>query len=96
MDGSLLKFLMNYLCASEQSVVLDGIKTSSRPVLSGVPQGSILGHILFVLYINYLPQGISEDTHLALYADDTKIWRSIRNEEDIVQLQKDINNLHMW
>ena len=52
--------------------------------------------ILFVLFINYLPQGISEDTHLALYADDSKIWRSIRNEEDIVQLQKHINNLHVW
>ena len=51
---------------------------------------------LFVLFINDLPQGISENTHLALYADDTKIWRSIRNEEDIVQLQNDINNLHMW
>ena len=50
----------------------------------------------FVLFINDLPQGISEDTHLALYADHTKIWRSIRNEEDTVQLQKDINNLHMW
>ena len=61
-----------------------------------IPQGSILGPILFVLFINDLPQGVSEDTHLALYADDTKIWRSIRNEEDIVQLQKDINNLHMW
>ena len=95
-DGSLLKFLMNYLGEREQSVVLDGIKSSSKPVLSGVPQGSILGPILFVLFINDLPQGISEDTHLALYADDTKIWRSIRNEEDIVQLQKDINNLHMW
>ena len=95
-DGSLLKFLMNYLGEREQSVVLDGIKSSSKPVLSGVPQGSILGPILFVLFINDLPQGISEDTHLALYADDTKIWRSIRNEEDIVQLQTDINNLHMW
>ena len=95
-DGSLLKFLMNYLGEREQSVVLDGIKSSSKHVLSGVPQGSILGPILFVLFINDLPQGISEDTHLALYADDTKIWRSIRNEEDIVQLQKDINNLHMW
>ena len=95
-DGSLLKFLMNYLGEREQSVVLDGIKSSSKPVLSGVPQGSILGPILFVLFIYILPQGISEDTHLALYADDTKIWRSIRNEEDIVQLQKDINNLHMW
>ena len=95
-DGSLLKFLMNYLGEREQSVVLDGIKSSSKPILSGVPQGSILGPILFVLLINDLSQGISEDTHLALYADDTKIWRSIRNEEDIVQLQKDINNLHMW
>ena len=87
---------MNYLGEREQSVILDGIKSFSKPVLSGVPQGSILGPILFVLFINDLPQGISEDTHLALYADDTKIWRLIRNEEDIVQLQKDINNLHMW
>ena len=79
-DGSLLKFLMNYLGEREQSVVLDGIKSSSKPVLSGVPQGSILGPILFVLFIIDLPQGISEDTHLALYADDTKIWRSIRNQ----------------
>ena len=69
-------------------VVLDVIKSSSKPVLSGVPQGSILEPILFVLFINDLPQGISEDTHLAPYADDTKIWRSIRNEEDIVQMQK--------
>ena len=46
--------------------------------------------------MNDLPQGISEETHLALYADDAKMWRSIRNEEDIVQLQKDINNLHMY
>ena len=55
-----------------------------------------LGPILFVLFMNDLPQDISEDTHLALYADDTKIWRSIKNEEDIFQLQKDINNFHMW
>ena len=89
-DGSLLKFLMNYLGRIEQSVVLDGINSSSRPVLSGVPQGSILGPILFVLFINDLPQG------MIIYADDTKVWRSIRNEEDIVQLQNDINNLHIY
>ena len=92
-DGRLLKFLKNYLCEREQSVVLDGVKSSSKPVLSGVPQGSILGPLLFVLFINDLHEGISTDT---LYADDTKIWRSIKNEADTAQLQRDVNILNFW
>ena len=95
-DGRLLKFLKNYLCEREQSVVLDGVKSSSKPVLSGVPQGSILVPLLFVLFINDLNEGISTDTHIALYADDTKIWRSIKNEADTAQLQRDINILNFW
>ena len=95
-DGRLLKFLKNYLCEREERVVLDGVKSSSKPVLSGVPQGSISRPLLFVLFINDLHEGISTDTHIALYADDTKIWRSIKNEQDIVQLQRDINILYFW
>ena len=95
-DGRLLKFLKNYLSGRNQCVVIDGFKSSMKPVLSGVPQGSIIGPILFVLFINDLPQGISPGTNIALYADDTKIWRSIKTNFDFEELQKDINYLHTW
>ena len=95
-DGRLLKFIMNYLSEREQCVVLDSIKSSMKAVLSGVPQGSILGPILFVLFINDLPKGLSSETSIALYADDTKIWRSIKNYNDMVSLQNDIDYLHSW
>ena len=55
-DGRLLKFIENYLYGQKQCVVLDNAKSSSKPVLSGVPQGSILGPIFFVMFINDLPQ----------------------------------------
>ena len=95
-DGRLLKFIQNYLQGREQSVVLENSASSSKPVLSGVPQGSILGPILFVLFINDLPSGLSQGTELALYADDTKIWRSIATQSDHQLLQNDIDYLNTW
>ena len=95
-DGRLLKFLQSYLQGREQSVVIENCVSSSKPVLSGVPQGSILGPILFVLFINDLPSGLSQGTELALYADDTKIWRGITSYSDHQLLQNDINYLNSW
>ena len=95
-DGRLLKFLRNYLSDRKQCVTIENCKSSSKGVLSGVPQGSILGPILFVLFINDLPQGIDPYTSLILYADDTKIWRKILNSKDLEILQKDIDYLHKW
>ena len=79
---------VNYLQWLYQCVIID-CKCFEKCVLSGVPQGSILGPILFVLFINNLPQGIDSNTNLVLYDDDTKLWRKITCDSDLAILQND-------
>ena len=64
------------------------------PVTSGIPQGSVLGPIMFLIYVNDLPEVVSST--VKLFADDTKLYRVIKNEEDKLQLQEDLNNLQKW
>ena len=95
-NGRLLRFLTNYLKDRGQCVVIDGHKSDMKPVASGVPQGSILGPLLFVLFINDIVEDINDGTNIALYADDTKIWRTIHSWVDHMILQDDINCLYRW
>ncbi len=95
-NGQLLLLLSNYLCGRFQSVVVNGCISDRLPVLSGVPQGSILGPSLFVLFINDISSGLNPGTNIMLYADDTKIWREMLVEEDYVILQRDIDHLLDW
>ena len=74
-------------------MTLDGVKSLWTDVLLGVPQGCVLGPILFVLYINDLPQVLNN--HCLLFADDTKIY-SIVTDGDIFRKQQDIDNPVMW
>ena len=73
--GNLLNWIQNYLSDRHQSVIIDGKESDSLPVTSGVPQGSMLGPLFFVFYINDLPNVCN--SWVSLYADDAKVFRKI-------------------
>jgi hypothetical protein len=92
----LLDWFKDYLTDRKQRVTIDGHHSTWLPVTSGVPQGSILGPLLFLLYINDLPTKLNNDTDCAIFADDTKIGRPIQSPDDETKLQQDIDNLSTW
>ena len=71
------------------SLVLNGCKSRWKKVLSGVPQGSILGSLLYTIYVNDLHQSISSS--IFMFADDTKLIHSIQSIADQILLQADLN-----
>ena len=87
-------WIQAFLGNRSQQVVIDGEESDSIPVNSGVPQGSVLGPILFLAYINDLPGGIS--SQVRLFADDTALYLTIKGEEDSSALQKDLDTLSVW
>ena len=94
--GPLLQWFTSYLDNRVQRVVIDGKNSEWLPVTSGVPQGSLLGPALFVLFINDMPCAVSQCSTLALFADDAKCFRTIRSASDCVLFQGDIDNLVDW
>ena len=71
----------------------DGVSSSPVMVTSGVPQGSVLGPILFLIYINDLPEYIKYST-IRLFADDCILYQPIKSFNESILLQEDINSLH--
>lgn len=74
--GQTLKWIKGFLDNRSQSVVVNGSSSSSIPVSSGVPQGSVLGPLLFLIYINDLPEYV-KSSKVRLFADDTAIYLSL-------------------
>ena len=92
--GNILKWVQGFLSGRTQVVKVNGAESRSSPVISGVPQGSVLGPILFVVYINDLVENIK--TEGLLFADDTKIFSHIASRDDALTLQSDIDLLENW
>ena len=91
MGNSIINWIEQWLNDMRQRVVVDGEVSSWKPVLSGVPQGSVLGPILFLVYINDLEEGVPGN--ILKFADDTKLFRKTKEIGDKQKLQDDIDKL---
>ena len=93
-QGNIVGWIKDFLIGRKQRVGVKGCYSEWTQVLSGIPQGSVLGPLLFVIYINDLSENISSE--LFMFADDTKVFRKMGTDEDHSKLQKDITTLEKW
>jgi len=90
-DPYVLRWLSDYLCQRSQCVAVNGEISTSSKVISGVPQGSVLGPLLFLIYINGISEVELHNGTIILYADDILLYRRIQSQADYLLFQKDID-----
>ena len=93
-DGMTQSWIQGFLSGRTQRVSVNGIVSDTADVTSGVPQGSVLGPVLFLLYINDITDGIQSD--MRLFADDSIVYREIHTDADHNILQRDLEHLAAW
>ena len=92
--GNLLAWMDSFLHGHSQQVVVDRVKSLACEVTSGVPQGSVLGPTLFLIYINDIVLNVKSE--IRLFADDILMYKTIKNSNDHEILQEDLNTLKRW
>ena len=93
--GKLFEWLKEFLRARKQFVSVEGALSSESDVLSGVPQGTVLGPLLFLIHIGDIDSEIN-NSQVSCFADDTRIMKTIREENDKNLLQEDLNRIYRW
>ena len=94
MGNSIINWIEKWLTDRRQRAVVDGEVSSWKSVLCGVPQGSVLGPILFLVYIDDLEEGVTGN--ILTFADDTKLFRKTKEIGDKKKIQDDIDKLVRW
>ena len=94
MGISIINWIEQWLTDRKQRVVVDGEVSSWKSVLSGVPQGPVIGPVLFLVYINYLEEGVTGS--ILKFADETKLFRKTKEIGDKQNVQDDIDKLVKW
>ena len=92
--GQVLRWIESFLSNRSQRVLVEGHTSEPAAVSSGVPQGSVLGPLLFLVYINDMPGQVCSSSRL--FADDSLLYRRIRTAEDSAVLQRDLERLEQW
>ena len=92
--GTVLKWIKDFLSGRHQRVVVNGTFSKWKPVLSGIPQGSVLGPVLFRIFINDLPEVVK--CYCKIFADDTKLYKAISCSNDQQMLQLDLFQCCDW
>ena len=92
--GPTLQWINSFLSKRTETVSINGSHSSPANVISGVPQGSVLGHVLFLVYINDITDSIN--SNIRLFADDSILYREIQTPKDHDVLQTDLNKLSEW
>ena len=94
-EGTALRLFESYLNERQQYVDFDGTPSNYNRILTGVPQGSILGPLLFIIYINDIAQS-SKHFNFIIYADDTTLCSTLKVNTDATQLNMELNNVSRW
>ena len=95
-DGTVLKWISAFLSNWRQRVIVNGQDSEWSDVTSGVPQGSVLDPVRFVLYIDDLPDVVDAGANIYMFTDDTKLCREINDTSDEDILQNDIDKMNEW
>ena len=94
-NGQILNWIISFLSNRSQFVKINNSSSNNVKVTSGVPQGSVLGPTLFIYFINDLPSVVN-NCNVKVFADDTKVYKSIENEHDVECLQNAIDSMFEW